>query len=479
MAFLNRTACCLALILVGGCGSNSGGAPHHGDAEADGLLIVPPTEAGLPESGGQEAAPESSGPFAAAPHDPAPQVVSAGGHVLAQPRVVPVFFPNDPYKPAIEQFLTELAKSSYWGATTSEYGVGTLTIAPSVVTTSTPPTTYNAVDQWVTGLVAHAGTGAAGSGGAAGASGDGGLQDGGGGASGDGAASGDAGVLDAAGGASGDAGTPVPPPTPDTLYAIFLPPGVTVTDPQLGTSCVQYGGYHSETYGVGLGSGVAYALIPRCAQFNYTSGIDAITTVTSHELIEAATDPYPFSDPAYHIVDDPHAIWNAQPMGEIGDMCVDEPQSYANLFGNFIVQRVWSNAAAAAGHDPCVPSAMSSYYNAVPDQPDDLSLLQGGINTQTRGVKLAVGQTRTINVHLFSDAPRADWFVQAQDADSAFGGSPSLSVSLDRHYGNNGNVLKLTITRTAASPGGGSEFVLWSRDQQTHSATTWFGYVGN
>ncbi len=469
MSLLSRVVICLAMVLPVACGSGS--HKHKAsstDSGTDAPLDAPTTDAPPFESGLPDAPPESGGPFAPAPHDPAPQVVSAGGPVLKQPRVVPVFFQNDPAQSVIEQFLSELAKSSYWGATTSEYGVGKLTIAPSIVTTATPPTSYTGVDQLASQIAAQAGTGATDAG-SAGASGDGGLPDGAGGSAGDG------GVPDGAGGAAGDAGgDAATPATTDLLYVIFLPPGVVVDDPGFGQSCVDYGGYHSETFS----SGVAYALLPRCQKFSYFSGLQALTTALSHELIEAATDPYPSSDPAYNGTDDAHAVWNVMPIGEIGDMCAYEPQSYDNVFGNFYVQRVWSNTAAAAGHDPCVPNTTQAYFNAVPDQPDDLVLKQSLFPTHTRGVKIAVGQTRTIDVHLFSDAPRGQWLVQAQDAAAATGGPSTLSLSLSPQYGKNGDVLKLTITRTAQTPMGGSEFILWSRDQQTHSGTVWFGYVG-
>ena len=51
--------------------------------------------------------------FAEQAHDPAPQVVSGGGNVLATPHVVPIFFTGDSDEPTIEQFLTQLQSSAY------------------------------------------------------------------------------------------------------------------------------------------------------------------------------------------------------------------------------------------------------------------------------------------------------------------------------------------------------------------------------
>ncbi len=180
---------------------------------------------------------------------------SYGGAVLTAPHVVPVFFPNDILQPQIEDFLAQLATSSYWSATTSEYGVGPLTIGPSVIINNTPPTTSNGIDKMVQQLVQAAKDAAAAGNdggtpgsdsGAAGATGvgtgaaaarqarrgarrrrgrrRGARTSGAGGTTGAGGAASDAGAVDAGGGPA-----PFPVPTPQTVYAIFMPDGVTIT----------------------------------------------------------------------------------------------------------------------------------------------------------------------------------------------------------------------------------------------------------
>ena len=82
----------------------------------------------------------------------------------------------------------------------------------------------------------------------------------------------------------------VPQPNPDSLYFVFLPSGVTVT--QDGTaSCKTFCGYHDA-----IGGNIFYAVMPYpdcsgCA--SSLSTLDAITTTSSHELCEAITDPIP------------------------------------------------------------------------------------------------------------------------------------------------------------------------------------------
>src|SRR5262249_11194828 len=154
-------------------------------------------------------APPDTGGFGEAPHDMPPQVSSEGGPVLTAPVIVPIFFTGDDAMQAqIESFLGMLPGSSYWSATTSEYGVGGITVMPSVVSTDAAPTADDALKTWIE---AHK---------------------------------------------TGTGGWPAS--TPQTIYAVFLPQGVTFTA-DFGTSCVDYGAFHEETT-----TGVVYALMPRC-----------------------------------------------------------------------------------------------------------------------------------------------------------------------------------------------------------------------
>ena len=82
------------------------------------------------------------------------------------------------------------------------------------------------------------------------------------------------------------AGT-VPATTANTLYFIYLPPGV---DSTLGgaQSCQVFCGYHSHING-----SIFYAVEPflDCAGCIFGQVIDSLTKVSSHELCEAITDP--------------------------------------------------------------------------------------------------------------------------------------------------------------------------------------------
>ena len=116
----------------------------------------------------------------------------------------------------------------------------------------------------------------------------------------------------------------------NTLYFVYLPPNVTVTDPQGGASCTQLCGYH--WYIAGTNPQIYYAVMPfpscqgclgSLAQF------DALTSTSSHELCEAITDPVP------------GAGWYDPKNGEIGDICA---WSFKKVDG-YNVQLEWSNKA--------------------------------------------------------------------------------------------------------------------------------------
>src|SRR5262249_36586849 len=150
----------------------------------------------------------------------------------------------------------------------------------------------------------------------------------------------------------------------------------------------------------------------------------------------------------YLLFDIDHRVWNVVPNGEIGDLCSWEPQSFQRLVGTYMVQRVWSNASAKAGHDPCVPTLTDPYFNSVPMLNEDVFFeLFKPPTIKIKGVRIPVGQTKVIDVQLFSDAPTSDWNVTARLP--SFVPADELSFQWDAQTGNNGTILHLAITRNA------------------------------
>jgi hypothetical protein len=391
----------LAVLALCACGSDS---KSHDTPDA-----APPTP-DAPE-------PDSNMGFVEAPHSSPPIVLSQGGPVLTHPKIVPIFFHGDDTMQAqLESFLTQIVGSSYWTAMSSEYGVGPLTLAPSIVSTETPPATDDALHTW---LQSHVGTNG------------------------------------------------WPANDGQTIYSVFLPDGVSFSA-GFGTSCVNFGGFHEDT------NGIVYALLPRCTSATLTQ-LDYVTFATSHELLEAATDPFPYSQPAYNFTDDDNAIWAAVPGGELGDMCEYGDGVRQRLIGTFMVQRQWSNASAAAGHDPCVPALSTPYVNAsthLPSIPIDI----GGQPLTTRAVQVPMGMTKMVDVDLYSDAPAPDWTVEVYDVASKYQGQTAeLTLALDHPTGHNGDKLHLSITRIHAgtSFGGLSEIELVSKVNGVVIGTWW------
>ncbi len=357
----------------------------------------------------------------------APQVQDYGGVVLTAPKVVPIYFSSDDtsYTGKLTSFLDNLPASAYWPAISTEYGVGAMTVATPIVITDAPPTTIDdtAIGPWLASEIAAA-------------------------------------VL----------------PTQDanTVYAVFYPTGTTVTL-QGDASCTSFGGYHSSFPQNTVT--ITYAIVPRCASFNGLVGIDSTTSAASHELIEASTDPHPDQDAAYASVDDNHIIFELiGGGGEVGDMCVSSSDPYFDPTDiGAMVQRSWSNAAAKGGHNPCVPSDGTPYFNSMPVFTDQVTI--SGLGT-TEGIKIPIGQSATIEVDLFSDAQTSGpWTVSAQDLGGETQGSTELTFAWDRTTGQNGEKLHLTINAVAKSQYGAEAFIVDSKLGSAHNF--WAGLVGN
>jgi hypothetical protein len=424
----------LAVSLFAACGGATQGStpapqPDGGATTAEGGATMPdaaaPADAAIDVDNGT---PSSTYP---APHPAMPQVVSNGGPTLAMPRVVPIFFPSYPYKDQIVDYVSKVGATPYWSAAVTEYGVGALTAGTAIQLTEAAPSTISDSDiqNWLVGK------------------------------------------LD---GTNADFGMP----DASTIYTIYYPTSTTI-DLQGSTSCVDFGGYHNN---VDMnGKSIPYAVIPQCAKFHALMDLDVITGTSSHEWVEAVSDPYPNTNPGFTGLDDDHAAWEfALGGGEIGDMCSPFDTSFYKPMGfDYIVQRTWSNAAAMAGHDPCVPGIPSQpYFNSAAVLTDSITLNFGGGFT-TKGVKIPVGQSKTIEIDLFSEAATSGpWTVAVREPSRAMPPpAPTLDLALDRTSGVNGEKLHLTIKVLKASTYKAETFEIVSTlgAQKAY----WVGMVGN
>jgi len=374
---------------------------------------------------------------------------------MTAPRLVPLSFQGDALADALDAFVAQLvADTSYWSGATAEYGVGPLsTVPPQHVAEAAPASLTDAeVQAWLTSKIM------------AGA---------------------------------------VPRPNENTIYAIFYPQGTAVTLGG-GTLCQDsaggFNGYHGDYVLIGNGfvAPVSYAVIGRCPPpVKSASAMDMVSGEASHEIIEAATDPRPMTRPAYDSIDPDDQGWALIAGSEVGDLCDGFPDSFYKPSGiDTLVQKVWSNVAAKASHDPCQPQGASPYFNAAVVVTDTISIAdpQGLVApVQTKGVAIPVGSERDVELDLYSDAPTSGaWTLFPQDMGFSVGATTAtLSFSFRDPVscaaawgagalcgqGQNGDKVHLRIKALAKSPLGVSPFWILSTLGAHHAV--WTGLVGN
>jgi hypothetical protein len=241
----------------------------------------------------------------------------------------------------------------------------------------------------------------------------------------------------------------LPAPTPDTAYVLFFP-GFTPVFRSGSQSCVDWGGYHSsfDAQSLALDGGVAalpyngrqyvqYAVVVECGKGQEK------TFATGHELLEIATDPVKGSGFARRDLVD---LYTGQ--SEVGDLCVLDDMDLEN---GYTVTRSWSNAAARAGHHPCVPA------DGVPEF---------GVVTTVRQQTIGVGETATFELRGYADTPRRPWKLDVTDieAQAIDAGVPFLSAVLDDPwmYAGKSVTLKVTLAQDASAVYGALPFAIGS-----------------
>jgi hypothetical protein len=342
-----------------------------------------------------------------APHPALPQIVNLGGPVLANPRFQAVTFAGDDptVTAALEDFLQRVGATTYFADNTSQYAVGSATAETSISLTEAAPalTDDEQIQTWLAGNLTGANPAF--------------------------------GTVDA-----------------NTLFVLIYP---AATEVSVGSQqgCVSFGSYHSELTldSAHANAAVPYVVLPRCSSFNGLTGIAAATAALSTALLDAVTDPDSITNSAWVETDQNHVAWaTAAGGGEICSLCALEPESFGLLSEiPYTAERCWSNLAAAAGHDPCVPAPSGvSYFNAMPVLPDTVNF-EG---VATAAVQIPAGTSRTIAVDLFSDAATSGPIsVSALDYAASMGKPPVLTLALDSATGLNGQHLNLTVTVPATA----------------------------
>ncbi len=333
------------------------------------------------------------------------QVTNHGGAILSAAKIVTVTWAADPNQADLETFGDELGASSYWKTTVGEYGAGTAASGPAnhVRIGTAPPTTMADTDfeTFVSQQVSGAPT-------------------------------------------SG-----WPAYDPQTLYVLYVPATTLITSDGADL-CTTRGSLHDDIP-VGNDPHVPFVVVDEhCSN----GDLGGITTDASHEIAEAVTNPHSLSDTAVVGFDSAHLAWRllAGNDEEIGDVC--ESYSDASFKGStdlpYSLQRLWSNASAAAGHSPCVPQSSEPYYNVTPLSLEMLSVTVGSSTTPEAalGYEVPVGSTKTFEVGYYSDAPTRRWSIQAAEGDGMHpvSGSPRLTLSVAKGTGQNGDKDTVSVT---------------------------------
>jgi len=361
------------------------------------IVLAAGTGSGCGDDGGAGAS------FETAPHLLFPQLQPHTGRVLRPLRLVTVAAQNDDLAPQLFAFADALVASNWYSAIGADYGLGMAgasrhVIGPAIASGTTM--TNADMVSYITNAIAGGG----------------------------------------------------PQPDGNTVYVLYLPAGAIfyyAPDDGPNTNCRFVGGFHLP-YGPG---GDAWAAVQRCPNIR-TTLLDQLTVTASHEVAESATD----TGNGWAL-----SLGNLQPWMadvwlelegrghvEAGDLC----SGTRIVEGAYTYQRIFSNAAAAAGGDPCVPALPLPYYST----------------SAPEWTMAAAGQRVTIPVTGWSTAPTADWAVQAfADSRSAFATTPfsvALASATSARFGtttyptlDNGAQAMLSVTVPSGTPSGAWQVV--------------------
>jgi hypothetical protein len=316
-------------------------------------------------------------------------LVSRGGPILAHPSFVTITYADDANRTAMEAYGAAMAaETAWWSATTSEYGVGPLVSLGNVRLTDVAPmaATQAEVETYLLGLAT-------------------------------------AGTLPRAADGTYDG----------VIYLLYLPGGARVTLSDGAMACGGWHGVHGEAR---TGSTrIVYALAVECGPSRGFTHLGYLEAAASHELVEAATDPYTDTMPAY--ASDPRVAEPWSIFGETTDRCVGQYlQQGADVFA-----RSWSNVASLAGTPPCVPVPSGEVYY--------------GVYTPMTTLHGAPGTTLEVPITGFARATVPDFRVTVRDYYGA-----AVMPTLDVARLNEGVSTTMHLTLPASARAGSASWVL-------------------
>ena len=382
-----------------GCGSSAGTGSDSGVPDA--ATSNPPPVCARANDGGwlEDGTPCDAGSvcssgtclaYLPAAHGAEPQFTNSGGGTLTDLHLVTVTFQGYPYRQEVEALGNWLVTSDWLQSFAADYGPINATNTNVEISTAAPSGTLQTsdVESFLSTKIS-------------------------------------AGTLPGGPNAAG---------INNHLYVLYYPADTAVSFGG-GTTCTDNLGFHyTNQPGVQVGpSQLYYAVIPDC-----DAGAGSVERTSSHEVIEAVTDP---TGAGYALNTGP---WSEQGASiEVADVCEADIVSEAG----FVLSTAWSNSAAAAGLNPCIPwrPLQGPYLN---------------VNAFPASQTVAAGQPANFDLVGFASAPASPWPLTFH-LDQAVGDFlPAISGTATTASIANGLTFTVSITPPPGTPSG-SKAIVW------------------
>jgi hypothetical protein len=310
---------------------------------------------------------------------PFPQVPNVGNRTLVSPRLVTIVASNDDMSAELQAFSAIVPQSSFWTAVSAEYALGTIAPVASLVGPAINAGQYSSAElsTYIQNVIADS-----------------------------------------------DAGTSLAP-NGNTIYLVYMP-----DDALYSGTFSQDCGYHT-SFPYQASSGDQLATVSRCTPVpDQETPLGQLTRVATHEIAESATDPL---GKGYNLGETSATPWTSSVwqgwvgagLIELGDLC--EGTRIFQTFdggpdGGWEYQRIWSNANAGNGGDPCIPPQVSPY--------ESVSAPQGWYT-------VTAGSVVTIPLEGWSVAATSNWLLHASFVygTEAFDTIPAADIGLTSSLG--------------------------------------------
>jgi hypothetical protein len=240
-------------------------------------------------------------------------------------------------------------------------------------------------------------------------------------------------------------------PTQNTLYAVYFPANVTIT--QGGSSSgVQFCAYHGTVAASGSVPEFYYSVLPDFTTGGMTSGCGGgtrfqnETSVSSHEMIEAVTD----AEVGIGTTVSRPLAWYDPTNGEIGDICNAQQQAITGSDGrSYTVQKEFSNR-----QNNCVVSGpVTANDFSISTSPTSASVTAGSSANTTVSTAVTAGSAGSVSL-------------------SASGLPSGVSASFNPTSVTAGGSSTLTVATGATTPAGNYTItVTGTEGSATHSVT--------